>query len=107
VPPPAQPHPGATGAAPPPVNQTPIQPPLAGAPAPPVPAAAPAAPAPTEDNSTPNPPAAKKSRTNTPWSPAEELRLKQMRDAGNSWAEIAKVCFTLDGEQLLRVEAPS
>jgi hypothetical protein len=36
-------------------------------------------------------PPAKKSRTNTPWSPAEELRLKEMRDAGNSWAEIAKV----------------
>lgn len=36
------------------------------------------------------PPPAKKSRTNTPWTPQEELRLKQMRDAGNSWAEIAK-----------------
>lgn len=36
------------------------------------------------------PPPAKKSRTNTPWTPAEEHRLKQMRDAGNSWAEIAK-----------------
>ncbi|KAK7733006.1 hypothetical protein SLS53_008335 [Cytospora paraplurivora] len=36
------------------------------------------------------PPPAKKSRTNTPWTPAEELRLKQMRDAGQSWAEIAK-----------------
>lgn len=36
-------------------------------------------------------PKAKKSRTNTPWTPAEELRLKQMRDAGNSWSEIAKV----------------
>ncbi|CAH0015786.1 unnamed protein product [Clonostachys rhizophaga] len=36
------------------------------------------------------PPPAKKSRTNTPWTPGEELRLKQMRDAGNSWAEIAK-----------------
>ncbi|ENI10406.1 hypothetical protein COCC4DRAFT_67427 [Bipolaris maydis ATCC 48331] len=35
-------------------------------------------------------PKAKKSRTNTPWTPAEELRLKQMRDAGNSWSEIAK-----------------
>ncbi|KAK5635968.1 hypothetical protein RRF57_011680 [Xylaria bambusicola] len=35
-------------------------------------------------------PPVKKSRTNTPWTPAEELRLKQMRDAGNSWAEIAK-----------------
>lgn len=32
----------------------------------------------------------KKSRTNTPWTPAEEQRLKQMRDAGNSWSEIAK-----------------
>jgi hypothetical protein len=36
------------------------------------------------------PPPAKKSRTNTPWTPQEEQRLKQMRDAGNSWAEIAK-----------------
>ena len=36
-------------------------------------------------------PPAKKSRTNTPWTPAEEQRLKTMRDAGNSWAEIAKV----------------
>ncbi|KAF2434803.1 hypothetical protein EJ08DRAFT_581511 [Tothia fuscella] len=36
------------------------------------------------------PPPAKKGRTNTPWSPAEELRLKQMRDAGKSWSEIAK-----------------
>jgi hypothetical protein len=36
-------------------------------------------------------PKIKKSRTNTPWTPAEELRLKQMRDAGNSWSEIAKV----------------
>ncbi|KAG5992995.1 hypothetical protein E4U54_003494 [Claviceps lovelessii] len=35
-------------------------------------------------------PPVKKSRTNTPWTPQEELRLKQMRDAGNSWAEIAK-----------------
>ncbi|KAL6706974.1 hypothetical protein ACN47E_004924 [Coniothyrium glycines] len=35
-------------------------------------------------------PLKKKSRTNTPWTPAEELRLKQMRDAGNSWSEIAK-----------------
>lgn len=37
-------------------------------------------------------PPVKKSRTNTPWSPAEEQRLKTMRDAQNSWAEIAKVC---------------
>ncbi|KAF9690655.1 hypothetical protein EKO04_011514 [Ascochyta lentis] len=35
-------------------------------------------------------PKTKKSRTNTPWTPAEELRLKQMRDTGNSWSEIAK-----------------
>lgn len=38
-------------------------------------------------------PKIKKSRTNTPWTPAEELRLKQMRDTGNSWSEIAKVCI--------------
>lgn len=36
-------------------------------------------------------PRVKKSRTNTPWTPAEEQRLKHMRDAGNSWSEIAKV----------------
>ncbi|RSL38096.1 hypothetical protein CEP53_015179, partial [Fusarium sp. AF-6] len=49
-------------------------------------------PAPVDDaNAAPVvPPPAKKSRTNTPWTPGEELRLKQMRDAGNSWAEIAK-----------------
>ncbi|KAF1846225.1 uncharacterized protein K460DRAFT_406445 [Cucurbitaria berberidis CBS 394.84] len=35
-------------------------------------------------------PRVKKSRTNTPWTPAEEQRLKQMRDTGNSWSEIAK-----------------
>jgi Myb-like DNA-binding domain len=35
-------------------------------------------------------PPAKKGRTNTPWSPAEEQRLKQMRDQGKSWSEIAK-----------------
>ncbi len=40
-------------------------------------------------------PKTKKSRTNTPWTPAEELRLKQMRDAGNSWSEIAKVTRAL------------
>ena len=33
----------------------------------------------------------KKSRTNTPWTPVEEQRLKVMREAGNSWGEIAKV----------------
>ncbi|KAL8692862.1 MAG: hypothetical protein Q9218_002185 [Villophora microphyllina] len=32
----------------------------------------------------------KKSRTNTPWTQAEEQRLKTMREAGNSWSEIAK-----------------
>jgi hypothetical protein len=35
-------------------------------------------------------PPVKKGRTNTPWTPAEELRLKKMRDAGNTWSEIAK-----------------
>jgi hypothetical protein len=54
-------------------------------------AAAAASAAAAEDaNSTPAPPPAKKSRTNTPWTPAEEQRLKQMRDQGASWAEIAK-----------------
>jgi len=38
----------------------------------------------------PQQPVAKKGRTNTPWTAAEEQRLKQMRDAGNSWSEIAK-----------------
>ncbi len=32
----------------------------------------------------------KRPRTNTPWTAAEEQRLKNMRDAGNSWSEIAK-----------------
>jgi hypothetical protein len=36
------------------------------------------------------PPPAKKGRTNTPWSAEEEQRLKQMRDQGKSWNEIAK-----------------
>ncbi|MCJ1298280.1 hypothetical protein MMC08_001069 [Hypocenomyce scalaris] len=35
-------------------------------------------------------PLTKKSRTNTPWSPAEEQRLKNMRDTGSSWSDIAK-----------------
>lgn len=41
--------------------------------------------------------APKKSRTNTPWTPAEEQRLKTMRDAQNSWGEIAKVLKALQG----------
>jgi hypothetical protein len=44
-----------------------------------------------DDDAPAQEPKPKKSRTNTPWTPAEELRLKQMRDAGNSWSEIAKV----------------
>lgn len=40
----------------------------------------------------PTAPPAKKSRTNTPWTAAEEQRLKAMRDTGSSWADIAKVC---------------
>lgn len=59
------------------------------------PAGAPSNEAPTAQGVEVDPPAqepkAKKSRTNTPWTPAEELRLKNMRDAGNSWSEIAKV----------------
>lgn len=39
----------------------------------------------------PQPPPAKKGRTNTPWTPQEEQRLKVMRDQGKSWSEIAKV----------------
>ncbi|KEF51929.1 uncharacterized protein A1O9_11919 [Exophiala aquamarina CBS 119918] len=35
-------------------------------------------------------PAKKRSRTNTPWTHQEEQRLKQMRDAGHGWSEIAK-----------------
>jgi hypothetical protein len=42
-----------------------------------------------DDNNSP-PARPKKGRTNTPWTPAEEQRLKVMRDAGNSWSEIAK-----------------
>jgi len=34
---------------------------------------------------------AKKGRINVPWTPAEEQRLKSMRDAGQSWSDIAKV----------------
>jgi len=35
-------------------------------------------------------PPAKKNRTNKPWTAAEELRLKGMRDQAKSWSEIAK-----------------
>ncbi|KAH7066258.1 hypothetical protein BKA63DRAFT_537565 [Paraphoma chrysanthemicola] len=49
-----------------------------------------AAPQPAEADAPAQEPKPKKSRTNTPWTPAEELRLKQMRDSGNSWSEIAK-----------------
>ncbi|KJY00749.1 hypothetical protein TI39_contig313g00010 [Zymoseptoria brevis] len=38
----------------------------------------------------PSPVVPKKGRTNTPWTPAEEQRLKTLRDAGSSWSEIAK-----------------
>jgi len=40
----------------------------------------------------------KRSRTNTPWTAAEEQRLKQMRDTGNTWSEIAKVWLGLGFE---------
>lgn len=39
----------------------------------------------------PTPTGKKRGRTNTPWTAEEEHRLKTMRDAGNSWSEIAKV----------------
>ena len=67
------------------------------APGPPIVMSAPAAPTSSAPGmgepvmaAAPMEPPPKKSRTNTPWTPAEELRLKNMRDAGNSWAEIAK-----------------
>jgi hypothetical protein len=42
-----------------------------------------------QNNQTPGP-VVKKGRTNTPWTPSEEHRLKQLRDQGSSWSEIAK-----------------
>ncbi|KAE8442530.1 hypothetical protein EG329_003245 [Mollisiaceae sp. DMI_Dod_QoI] len=44
------------------------------------------------------PAANKKSRINTPWAPAEEQRLKHMRDAGNSWTAISKVALKRSAE---------
>lgn len=45
-------------------------------------------------------PPKKKGRTNTPWTAEEEQRLKQMRDLGKSWSEIAKVrCATSRGKE--------
>ncbi|MCJ1350286.1 MAG: hypothetical protein MMC33_000267 [Icmadophila ericetorum] len=43
-----------------------------------------------QSSEAPSSPVVKKGRTNTPWTPAEERRLKSMRDAGSSWSEIAK-----------------
>lgn len=89
--------PPATAAPPAPVTPAQAQAPVAGPPAP-QPVGTPAQPQPAGDDGAATPsvqPPAKKNRTNTPWTPQEELRLKQMRDAGNSWAEIAKVGFTL------------
>lgn len=88
-----RPAPGAAPSPATPVAVPAVAPGLASAPTPATAqsAAPPVAPAPVEDGTaTPSQPPAKKSRTNTPWTPQEELRLKQMRDAGNSWAEIAK-----------------
>jgi len=39
------------------------------------------------------PPPAKKGRTNTPWTPEEEHRLKSMREEGKGWSEIAEVYY--------------
>lgn len=91
--PPTAAPPPTTTAPPAPVTPSQVQPtPTAAAPPAPQPAPPQQPQAPADDpNSAPvAPPPAKKSRTNTPWTPQEELRLKQMRDAGNSWAEIAK-----------------
>ncbi|CAI6334720.1 unnamed protein product [Periconia digitata] len=51
-------------------------------------------------------PKVKKSRTNTPWTPAEEQRLKQMRDAGNSWSEIAKVRMDCSRSHIVSTQTP-
>ena len=56
-------------------------------------------PAPPPPRGGPTAPAPKRARTNTPWTPAEEQRLKTMRDAGNSWGEIAKVGTTTTGSE--------
>lgn len=45
---------------------------------------------PSQQQQLPSPVVPKKGRTNTPWTPAEEQRLKTLRDAGSSWSEIAK-----------------
>lgn len=42
----------------------------------------------------------KRGRTNTPWTPQEEQLLKQMRDNGLSWSEIAKVSLVRSTERL-------
>lgn len=42
-------------------------------------------------------PGRRRSRTNTPWSKEEEIRLKRMREEGLSWNEIAKVRSPLCG----------
>lgn len=42
----------------------------------------------------------KKGRTNTPWTAEEEQRLKQMRDLGKSWSEIAKVRCDISWERV-------
>jgi len=49
---------------------------------------------PATTTSAPEPTGKKKGRTNIPWTAEEEQRLKAMRDAGNSWSEIAKVRST-------------
>ena len=48
-------------------------------------------------------PPTKKSRTNTPWTPAEEMKLKTLRDAGSSWSDIAKVREVLPRVQKVRL----
>ncbi|KAF1850914.1 uncharacterized protein K460DRAFT_328285 [Cucurbitaria berberidis CBS 394.84] len=43
-------------------------------------------------------PKAKSPRTNTPWTPAEEERLRRMRDNGDSWSKILKTYPNRTGE---------
>ncbi|KAL1956738.1 hypothetical protein VTO42DRAFT_6888 [Malbranchea cinnamomea] len=76
------------GTMPPPSIGNPVEGENNAAPAP-TPAAAPVSATPENPPAAP-PPGKKKGRTNTPWTAEEEQRLKAMRDAGNTWSEIAK-----------------
>lgn len=51
-------------------------------------------------------PPKKKGRTNTPWTAEEEQRLKQMRDLGKSWSEIAKVRYATNRGKVSESDMP-